>query len=116
MVLTTTAIVLIGLEKIREELCSWEWIFGKTPRFLITWPLGDQSELQLEVYHGIIEKTTISLDGSEINNSHLSDLLTRQKLNPALFENVVQSPLAYTLGSEASARLVHLLSLLCVQH
>lgn len=50
-----------GIEDIRSELSSWEWIFGKTPKFSLKHQkMADQwYECTINVQHGRIVSVTI---------------------------------------------------------
>lgn len=53
-----------GITSIEKNLRSWEWIFGKTPRFIITKRFlmnskQDELLIQVTIYHGYIEALKI---------------------------------------------------------
>ncbi|CAG2058444.1 unnamed protein product [Timema podura] len=62
-----------GLEKTREELASWDWRFGKTPKFQVTRSFRVPEELtedsmadeelriKLDINNGIIEDITLQI-------------------------------------------------------
>lgn len=62
-------VVILGIEKLREEFSSWEWIYGRTPEFSVTKtfdmpaPNGNiyRLNLTLEIKKGIVEEIRMSL-------------------------------------------------------
>nr|CAD7266347.1 unnamed protein product [Timema shepardi] len=65
--------LVLGLEKSREELASWDWRFGKTPKFTVTRSFRVPEELtedsmadeelriKLDINNGIIEDITLQI-------------------------------------------------------
>ncbi|KAK9506377.1 hypothetical protein O3M35_008328 [Rhynocoris fuscipes] len=88
-----------GLEKIRTELNSWEWKFGKTPKFTVhknyelTNPGHGVMRICLLVDKGIVEEVVLHLpDGVSwaglTGKVPLVSTVTGQKFTPALFRQV----------------------------
>ena len=101
------------MDKIRQEFASWEWIFGKTPKFAVEWPLrGEDSALRLEVHRGIIE--AVKVNPSTIDAHLLTDVLTNQKLDLNLFQRVTQTN--WLNCTQSNASLKKLLTLLIPSH
>ena len=78
-----------GITKIEESLRSWQWIYGKTPRFIVNKELlWDSSyfSIQLHVFHGVIEKLWLSKYNSNLDltgTQFIKDLLI-SRLNESL--------------------------------
>lgn len=61
-----------GITKLRDEFCSWDWTFGKTPKFTVTRQLelasvqGEVHELTLtlDIENGIVQEIKMSLPTS----------------------------------------------------
>ncbi|XP_015522208.1 lipoyltransferase 1, mitochondrial isoform X1 [Neodiprion lecontei] len=45
-----------GITMLRDEFASWEWTFGKTPKFSVT------QQLELSTIHGEVHELTLTLD------------------------------------------------------
>ena len=75
---------------LRSEFCSWQWIYGKTPKFTVQRPLRDEeSFLHIEVQKGAIEKlnfTENSLHGRDVEA--WTHLLLNRNLNRELYEDI----------------------------
>ncbi|TMW42988.1 hypothetical protein DOY81_011930 [Sarcophaga bullata] len=62
-----------GIEELRKEFSSWEWIFGKTPKFAVEKELAlkadDEKQLKMkltvEVDKGLMSDITIALPSGE---------------------------------------------------
>lgn len=80
---------LTGLEKIRTEFSSWDWRFGKTPKFHVTrsFPLPSQIGLEnqkaeeeelritVDVSQGVVEDVTLKIPPSlMLSKNFVSDI------------------------------------------
>ncbi|CAI6344458.1 unnamed protein product [Macrosiphum euphorbiae] len=71
-----------GFNEIKNEMESWEWIYGRTPKFNITVKCNDQSVI-LSVKNGIIENVATACNVS-LNN------LVNEKFNMNIVEEIKQ--------------------------
>lgn len=76
-----------GLQKIYDELCDWEWIYGRTPNFSLTRHFANNLEYYIE--HQItvnvsIEKGRISKIDIETNFNE-----TYLKMRPLIQEHLI---------------------------
>ena len=59
-----------GIEEIETTFRSWQWIYGKTPRFIVSrdfyWK-NKSFSVEIHVFHGIIEKLNITEFKSNID-------------------------------------------------
>ncbi|CAH3174277.1 unnamed protein product, partial [Porites lobata] len=70
-----------GITTMKEELQEWKWIYGKTPRFSVTFSTNLSSKdisITATSYHGLIEKIDIKCDDHEML-SLFTDLVSRLK-------------------------------------
>ncbi|XP_020625207.1 lipoyltransferase 1, mitochondrial-like [Orbicella faveolata] len=70
-----------GITAFKEELQEWKWIYGKTPRFTVTFSTTLSSKhisLKITSYHGLIENVDIQCDEEEMH-SLLTDLVSELK-------------------------------------
>jgi len=103
-----------GLGELEEELSSWEWLHGKSPRFTITRSItlpeclvrGDTNvDATVKVYHGVIEEVTIC-DGGCSELAEISQEVTQAfkglQYSPEVFCDMVNRmrvPQKYKLQS-----------------
>ncbi|XP_047356063.1 lipoyltransferase 1, mitochondrial isoform X3 [Vespa velutina] len=91
-----------GIDKLREEFCSWEWIYGRTPQFSITKdfdmpaPNGNlyRVNLTLEIQKGIIEEIRMSLPAnlasSNLNqNANVFTNLRGMRYDSNIMDNII---------------------------
>ncbi|KAL4120705.1 hypothetical protein QTP88_013348 [Uroleucon formosanum] len=71
-----------GFNEIKNEMESWEWIYGRTPKFNITVKCNEQSVI-LSVKNGIIENVATACNIS-LNN------LVNEKFNMNIVEEIKQ--------------------------
>ena len=67
-----------GINKHIEELKSWEWVFGKTPKFQLSniWDYnGLNVQIELEVVKGVIRDAALTIDDIVVNSPFLKDLI-----------------------------------------
>lgn len=61
---TPNNILFPGLKEIEKRLRSWDWIYGKTPRFVVEKHFAPNDFepfiITIETYHGIIKSIKIS--------------------------------------------------------
>ncbi|XP_068672728.1 lipoyl amidotransferase LIPT1, mitochondrial-like isoform X5 [Montipora foliosa] len=59
-----------GITALKKELQEWQWIYGKTPRFSVTFSTNFSSEnitsVRMMSYHGLLENIEIHCDDKEI--------------------------------------------------
>ena len=71
-----------GIDKIESNYKSWDWIYGKTPKFKITSQI-DNNKCHVTVSHGLIDK--IEFDPLIITNLDLNGVrLIGEEVNLAL--------------------------------
>jgi len=59
-----------GITAMKEELQDWQWIYGKTPRFSVTFSTTLSSKdisVKITSYHGLIEDTDIHCDDKTVH-------------------------------------------------
>ncbi|XP_046838246.1 lipoyltransferase 1, mitochondrial isoform X3 [Vespa crabro] len=91
-----------GIDKLREEFCSWEWIYGRTPQFSITKdfdmpaPNGNlyRVNLTLEIQKGIIEEIRMSLPANlaspDLNqNANVLTNLRGMRYDSDIMDNII---------------------------
>ncbi|XP_076160456.1 lipoyltransferase 1 isoform X2 [Ptiloglossa arizonensis] len=91
-----------GLNKLIDEFHSWEWNYGKTPKFIITRVLDVYIEddkvyrfnLTLEIQNGIIEEIKMRLPAGLVSNdfSHDASVITNlrgTRYNHEVTENII---------------------------
>lgn len=89
-----------GLGELEEELSSWEFLHGRTPRFSITRPItlpeylapNTKVDATLKVYHGVIEEVALSNGGcpdmAQITQE-LAQAFKGTKYSPETFRHMV---------------------------
>ena len=82
-----------GIENIRNHFSSWNWIFGKTPRFSIKRPIdGGKNELEIQVNQGCVEKVLLRQSGLGDTDSEIwTALLCNKNLDRNLYENICKN-------------------------
>lgn len=58
-----------GITAMTKELQEWQWIYGRTPRFTVTFSTNIASNdisMKITSYHGLVESTSIHCDDSGI--------------------------------------------------
>lgn len=92
--------LFVGIDKLASEFRSWEWIYGKTPKFILTREidvLGPNNQnyrldLTLDVQAGKIEEVKIKIptDLAEFNR-HLNviDSLRGTKYDREILDNII---------------------------
>lgn len=109
------ACLLLGLGKIQHTLCSWEWIFGKTPEFTLTWPLGNKKcVLTIKVHQGKVVHLDLQ-NGTENYLRLFKVLLLNQKLDKKLYEEFLIRNNVFSEDNVCSD-LEELLISLCITH
>lgn len=84
---------ILGLELIKQSFSTWQWIYGKTPKFALCLPLGDQSsEVKIEVQNGKIER--LHFENANMGKQdalRLNALLMNQRLDNDLRDVILNS-------------------------
>ncbi|GFU24097.1 uncharacterized protein TNCV_2006921 [Trichonephila clavipes] len=93
-----------GINKITEELKSWEWRFGRTPQFSITksFPISflvSDLETKSPVFNIEI---TLNIVKGRIESVNLSPQILKNKSYEALNQNIVNSGLSPKLQDKCS--------------
>ncbi|KAJ7391001.1 Lipoyltransferase 1, mitochondrial [Desmophyllum pertusum] len=75
-----------GISAMKEELQEWKWIYGKTPRFSVTFSTTLSSKhISVEVtsFHGLVENIDIQSEDKEMYSllTHLVDGLKGVKFD-----------------------------------
>ncbi|XP_014606524.1 PREDICTED: lipoyltransferase 1, mitochondrial isoform X1 [Polistes canadensis] len=91
-----------GIDKLREQFCSWEWTYGRTPDFSVTKtfdvpaPNGNiyRLDLTLEIQKGIVEEIRMSLPAnlasSDFNqNTNVLTNLRGMKYDSDVMDNII---------------------------
>lgn len=103
-----------GLEALRNEFSSWQWIYGKTPQFSVRWPLEeDNSVIDIQVKKGVIEGMNFTESSFSATDMEMwSDLLLNQQLSQQLYHQINNSQLKFS-DEDANSRMKELLLGLC---
>lgn len=106
-----------GLDAIRRELIGWEWIYGKTPKFTIRWPLAEDGRrlLELDVQRGVVAEAAVTGIGAEAGDPRLADWFAKRKLDDMLHDQLLRDPLVETLNAATVSSLSQLLWPLCAR-
>uniref|UniRef100_A0A2H8TEX0 Lipoyltransferase 1, mitochondrial n=2 Tax=Melanaphis sacchari TaxID=742174 RepID=A0A2H8TEX0_9HEMI len=72
-----------GFNEIKNEMESWEWRYGRTPKFNITVKSNDEHSVILSVKNGIIENVATTCN---VSLSHLIN----EKFNMKIVEEIKQ--------------------------
>lgn len=106
---------ILGIAEIQQELRSWEWIYGKTPRFTLIWPTGEHtSQVHIHVNRGLIEE--IDFSKLETDSSHFkkfADLLINKKIDKKLHDALSSNNTIYSDLNDSWNKLIRLLLELC---
>ncbi|XP_046644139.1 lipoyltransferase 1, mitochondrial-like isoform X2 [Daphnia pulicaria] len=104
-----------GIDMLKLSFSNWHWTYGKTPSFVVCWPLGEQSpELSIVVQNGQIER--LDFQNMTIDKEHsrkLSELLLNQKLDNNLYNKILSSNVFEKMNDNC-AKLKEMLFLLCL--
>ncbi|OAD58945.1 Lipoyltransferase 1, mitochondrial [Eufriesea mexicana] len=95
-----------GLDELTSQFRSWEWNFGKTPKFLVTRvvdvPTQDnkvhQFRLTLEIQNGIIEEIKIRLPAALVSNEFSQDANMITNLRGTKYDHEVIENIITTIG------------------
>ena len=100
---------------LREDFCSWQWIYGKTPKFTVRCPLkNNRDHLEIEVQKGMIENIhLVNVSASEMETRTQIDLLSNCKLNRELVKSFNSNLLTLSKENGDNVRFKELITSLC---
>ncbi|XP_017791707.1 PREDICTED: lipoyltransferase 1, mitochondrial isoform X2 [Habropoda laboriosa] len=95
-----------GLDKLVSEFRSWEWNYGKTPKFTVTRVLDVPTEdnkihrfnLALEIQNGIIEEIKMRLPASLVSHDFSEDASVITNLRGTRYDHQVMENIIATIG------------------
>lgn len=94
-----------GIRVFKKELQEWKWIYGKTPRFTVTFSATLSSKhiyLNITSYHGLIENVGIQCQEGEMH-SLLTDLVSGLKGVKFVAGDIVEALLARVNSASLTA-------------
>lgn len=99
-----------------ESLQSWDWIFGKTPRFRATFPTYSLANLHLDIEKGKVVDLTCDQPFDEPCLERLRDTLLNSDLRLVTFRNLAENlqrcRVIYEPHFDTSA-MIHVMQHLC---
>lgn len=101
-----------GINKLRDDYSSWEWTYGKTPKFTVTRALDLPAQngnlyrlnLSLEVQNGIIEEIRMSLPAGLASADFNQDANVITNLRGMRYDCDVMDNIIATIGCKSVSR------------
>lgn len=95
-----------GLDKLISEFRSWEWNYGRTPKFTVTRVLDvlaqdskvHQFNLTLEIQNGIIEEIKMRLPPGLVSNDFSQDASVISNLRGTRYDHEVTENIISAIG------------------
>ncbi|XP_066593587.1 lipoyl amidotransferase LIPT1, mitochondrial isoform X2 [Prorops nasuta] len=100
-----------GIEKIKQELRSWDWTFGKTPEFTVTRLLNVpaingviyQLNLTLEVVNGVVKEIKMSLPAGLAPSDFKQDASVITNLQGRRYDHEITENIVAAIGCKTVA-------------
>lgn len=93
----------------RNEFCSWDWNFGKTPKFTVSRTLDipahdgkmHRLNLTLEIQNGIVEEIKMSLPAGLVSTNFEQDVSVISNLRGTRYDHDVTENIIAAIGGKA---------------
>lgn len=110
------AFLFAGLDGIRQQLSSWEWIYGKTPRFTIRLPLDSELDQHIEIgiQRGSVDLVNFAKSGLCRRDITIwTEFLLSRKLDRHLHKTLLNIGSVIVSNVDINAKIQKLLMDLC---